>query len=137
MHPFLDQTVTEAFDAFPDQTRPGLLKLRDLILTEAQNLPQIGQVQEVLRWGQPSFITPKVKAATPLRLGTHKASSFALFAHCQSSVISDYGLRFPGWDRLDGNRAVLFDDISDIEPFRLGTLIRHALTYHLSVAKSA
>ncbi|GAA6208895.1 DUF1801 domain-containing protein [Cognatishimia sp. WU-CL00825] len=137
MKPFLDQAIKEAFMALPEQARPGVLKLRDLILTEAENLPQVGPVHEVLRWGQPSFITPKVKAATPLRLGTHKSATFALFAHCQSSVISDYAMRFPGWDKLDGNRAVLFDNVTDIEPFRLGTLIRHALTYHLPVAKQA
>ena len=45
-----------------------------------------------------------------------------------------YRQAFPGWDRVDGNRAILFDTPDQIEPERLRHLIRHALTYHLSDA---
>lgn len=129
---FPDSKIKEVFDAYPDPARAGLLALRALILDEASSLTEIGEVSEVLRWGQPSYITPERKAATTLRLGTHKHAQFAIFAHCQSTVIADYAMRFPGWDRLDGNRAVLFDSTDQIEPFRLRNLIRHALTYHLN-----
>ncbi|MDC0737620.1 DUF1801 domain-containing protein [Cognatishimia sp. SS12] len=137
MPPALTPDLDATFHAYPPEARAGLLLLRQLIFEEANTLPQIGPLAEVLRWGQPSYITPKRRAATPLRLGTHKSASFALFAHCQSGVISTYAMRFPGWDRLDGNRAVLFDSITDIEPFRLATLIRHALTYHLKQPEQA
>lgn len=136
-HPFTDPAVSAAFDAFPDSARTGTLMLRDLILDQAATLPEIGTVQEVLRWGQPSYITPDRKAATTLRIGTHKSAAFAIFAHCQSGVITNYATRFPCWDRLDGNRAVLFNDTSEVEPFRLGTLIRDALTYHLKSPQKA
>ena len=128
---FQNQKVADVFDAYPSQARDGLLKLRALIFDVAQDKPEIGRLEEVLRWGQPSYITPDKKAATTLRLGTHKQASFAIFAHCQSNVISSYANQFPGWDRLDGNRAVLFDSSDQIEPFRLRSLIEDALTYHL------
>ncbi|MFY0594974.1 MAG: DUF1801 domain-containing protein [Cognatishimia sp.] len=128
---FTDPAIAATFDRTPEPARTGLLRLRDLIFDVAQGLPDIGRVEEVLRWGQPSYITPDKKAATPLRLGTHKSASFAIFAHCQSNVIANYATRFPGWDRLDGNRAVLFDRPDQIEPFRLRSLIEDALTYHL------
>ncbi len=122
------QTVFDQYDPAP---KKGLLILRDLILQQAESLPQTKGVAEVLRWGQPSYITPNRKSASTLRIGLHKSASFAIFAHCQSKVISNYATRFPGWDRFDGNRAVLFEDVSQIEPFRLTTLIQDALTYHL------
>ena len=128
---FDDPKIEALFDSYPEPARTGLRQLRALIFQEAAQLPEIGPVQEVLRWGQPSYITPKKKAATTLRLGTHKNASFAIFAHCQSNVISNHAARFPSWDRLDGNRAVLFDEPSQIEPFRLRPMIRDALTYHL------
>lgn len=128
---FQNQNIADVFDAYPSETRTGLLKLRALIFDVAQGKPEIGRLEEVLRWGQPSYITPDKKAATTLRLGTHKQASFAIFAHCQSNVISNYASQFPGWDRLDGNRAVLFDRPDQIEPFRLRSLIEDALTYHL------
>ncbi len=128
----MDQDIKAKFSKFSETQRDGLMLLRSLIFAEAQTLPQIGPLQEVLKWGQPSYVTPESKAATTLRLGTHQKAEFALYAHCQSTVIASYEARFPGWDRIDGNRAVLFNNLAEIEPFRLKTLIRHALTYHLN-----
>ncbi|WP_371228220.1 DUF1801 domain-containing protein [Roseovarius sp. 2305UL8-3] len=118
----LPRDIAPVFDSYPDDTRTGTLALRDLIL-------EIGgdDVTEALRWGQPAYLAPK---GSTLRVGPHKDARFALFAHCQSTIISSYGAAFPGWDRLDGNRAVLFDTPKDIEPERLSHLIRHALSYH-------
>lgn len=127
--------IKTVFDSYDPAPKAGLLILRDLILTQAQALPQTKGVAEVLRWGQPSYVTPHRKSASTLRIGLHKSASFAIFAHCQSHVITNYASRFPGWDKLDGNRAVLFDDPDQIEPFRLATLIRDALTYHLKPAE--
>ena len=107
------------------------MQLRSLIFDVAHNLPQIGTLEEGLRWGQPAYLTPHTRAGSTLRLGQHKDASFAIFAHCQSTIINSYAQAFPGWDRLDGNRAVLFDNPDQIEPERLSHLIRHALTYHL------
>lgn len=112
-------------EGYPRQTREGVLALRRLIFEVAHGLP--APLEETLKWGQPAYLAPK---GTTLRLGAHKEARFALFAHCQSKVISTYAAAFPGWDRLDGNRAVLFDHPRQIEPERLSHLIRHALTYH-------
>lgn len=127
----MDAKIKAVFDNYPEDARPGLLKLRELIFDEAKSLPEIGPVEEVLRWGQPSYVTPKFKAATTLRLGVPKPGGFAIFAHCQSSVISDFSTMFPQMDAIDGNRAVIFKTIDDIEPERHRLLIRNALTYHL------
>lgn len=123
--------VRAAFDALEPRARDALLQLRELVFDVADDTPEIGPVEEVLRWGQPSYITPKKKAASTLRLGVPKNGTFAIFAHCQSSVISDYVALFPDQDRIEGNRAVLFDDASQINPHRHGLLIKSALTYHL------
>ena len=115
--------VATVIDSYPADTRAGVLALRALILSTA-DMP----VTEALRWGQPAYLTAK---GTTLRLGPHKQARFALFAHCQSTVISAYAAAFPGWDKIDGNRAVLFDSPDQIEPERLSKLIGHALLYHV------
>lgn len=136
--PFADPETAAAFDAVADPlARDGMLRLRALIHETAADLPQIGQLHETLRWGQPAYLTPDTKAATTLRLGVPKAARFALFVHCRTSLISDFSAAFPGWDRVEGSRAVLFDDPAQIDPLRHGWLIRQALTYHLGAAKSA
>ena len=110
--------------------RAGLLKLRELIFEMAEGLDQVPSLTEDLRWGQPAYITP-ARVGSSLRLGQPKDGGFAIYAHCQTTIISDFAAAYPGWDRFDGNRAVLFRDINEIDPIRHGALIRSALTYHL------
>lgn len=127
MRRFDDPAVAAAFEAFPEATRAGALALRALVFETAESLPGAQPVQEALRWGQPAYLAPK---GTTIRLGGHKAASFALFVHCQSRVMGDFTSAFPGEDRIDGNRAVLFDDPDQIDATRHGWLIARALTYH-------
>ena len=128
MRPFEDPNVEAAFDALPKATRDGALALRELVFDTAGSLPGTHPLEEALRWGQPAYLAPK---GSTIRLGGHKAARFALFVHCQSRLMGDFTSAFPGEDRLDGNRAVLFDDPDQIDATRHGWLIARALTYHL------
>jgi len=129
--PPLPPEIVTIIDAYPMPARTGILTLRNLIFDVARELPEVDTVREVIRWGQPAYMPQKPRVGTSLRLGLHRDAHFALFAHCQTTVIASYAQAFPGWDRLDGNRAILFDDLDQIEPERLQYLIRCALTYHL------
>ena len=122
--------VDAVISGYPAATRDGVMALRGLIYEVARTLPDIGPLDETLKWGQPSYLTPK-HAGSTLRIGPHRDAAFAIYAHCQTTIIASYAQAFPGWDRIDGNRAVLFDTPDQIEPERLSHLIRHALTYHL------
>jgi len=123
--------IAAVIDAYDAPVRAGVRTLRSLIHEIARDLPEIGRLEEALRWGQPAFLTPESGAGSTLRIGPHRDACFALFAHCRTSIIATYAQAFPGWDRLDGNRAVLFDHSGQIDAVRLSSLIRHALTYHI------
>ncbi|MHA6264190.1 DUF1801 domain-containing protein [Arenibacterium sp. CAU 1754] len=128
--PFGSPQVETAFNLPDPLARVGLLTLRDLIFETADRLPDVGPIEETLRWGQPAYLTPKTKSGTTLRLGVPKTMRFALFVHCQTSVIAEFTQTFPVWDKIDGTRAVLFDHPNEIDPLRHGWLITRALTYH-------
>ncbi|WP_420585914.1 DUF1801 domain-containing protein [Ruegeria sp.] len=128
MRPFNDPAIQAVFAAYPEPTRAGALKLRELVFETAGSLPDAPPLQEALRWGQPAYLAPK---GSTIRLGGHKAARFALFVHCQSRLMGEFTSAFPGEDRIDGNRAVLFDEPDQIDPTRHGWLIARALTYHL------
>jgi hypothetical protein len=130
MKDFATSQVADAFAAFPSAARDGLLELRDLIFATADDLAGVPSVTEDLRWGEPAYLTPPGIGST-IRLAVPKSGGFGLFAHCRTTIISDFAQAYPGWDRFDGNRAVLFDDIKQIDPVRHGALITSALTYHL------
>lgn len=129
--PAIDPKVADIFDGYDADIKAGLLRLRRLIFEMAADTPKVGHVAEVLRWGQPSYITPVTKSGSTIRLGVPKTGGFALYTHCQTTLISDFAATFPAWDQIDGNRAVLFKTVDDIDPHRHGLLIKAALTYHL------
>ena len=130
MTPTATPKVAEAFAAFPPEARDGLLQLRDLIFAIADETQEVTKLTEDLRWGQPAYLTPPGIGST-IRLAVPKSGGFGLYAHCQTTIISDFAQAYPGWDRFDGNRAVLFDEPKQIDPVRHGALIKTALTYHL------
>ncbi|HHL22000.1 MAG TPA: DUF1801 domain-containing protein [Aliiroseovarius sp.] len=122
--------VARAFDAFPPDARAGLLQVRRLILQPAASLPEIGRLEEALRWGQPAYLTPESGAGSTIRLGLAKTGGFALFVHCRTSLIADFTPIAPPGTRFDGSRAVLFDHADAIDAVALQWLIARALTYH-------
>lgn len=135
--PFQNPEVKAAFEDFPDSLRPGLLLLRELIFEEAAAMPAIGRLEECLKWGQPAYLTPDTKSASTIRLGMPKSGGFALYVHCQTTLISDFSALFPGDFIVEGNRAVCFEKLPPKKALeKLRVLIRSALSYHRSKKNS-
>lgn len=129
--PFANPAVADVYQAMPDGARKTALALRELVFGIASQTPEVGAIEETLRWGQPSYITPETKSGSTLRIGATKAGEAAIYAHCGTTIISTYAATFPEMDRIEGNRAVIFASANDIVPERLRLLIKHGLTYHL------
>ncbi len=127
---FDDPAVSAAFGAFPRAEREGLLVLRTQIYRIAAETEGVGALLETLKWGQPAYLTPETKSGSTIRLGCPKSGGYALFVHCQTTILSDFRDLFPGAFRYDGNRAVLFDPETRPAAEPLSILIRSALTYH-------
>ncbi len=128
---FADPKVEAAFAAFPEVERQGLLTLRALIFEIAAETPAVGALQETLKWGQPAYLTPESKSGSTIRLGLPREGGFAIYTHCQTSLLSDFQNRFPGDFAYEGNRAIHFKDAANLPLDKLALLVRHALTYHL------
>lgn len=129
--PFSDPAVAAAFEAFPDVARPGLMAMRELIFDVASKTDGVGALLETLKWGQPSYLTPETKSGSTIRLGVPKDGGVALYAHCQTTIVSDFRTHFPDDFTYEGNRAVRFEDGEDLKPDALSMLIKSALTYHV------
>lgn len=130
--PFKDQKVEEVFESFPDEVREPLLRVRALIFDTAAAIKGVGEIEEALKWGQPSYLTPKTKSGSTLRLGTTKSGAPAVFTHCQTSIMSDFRMMFEDAFTIDGNRALHLSVDEDLPLEKLEFLVRRALAYHLS-----
>ena len=129
--PFDDSNVEHTFDKFPEDVRGGLLELREMIFKVAARTPGVGKIQETLKWKQPSYLTPETKSGSTLRLGLPKEGCFAIYTHCQTTILSDFQTIFPNDFVYEGNRAVHFRSDENLPLDRLEMLVKSALTYHL------
>lgn len=132
IHAIEDPAVRSVFDAYPHDVRDQLLQLRSLILETAADTEGVGPLQETLKWGQPSYLTPKTKSGSTIRIDQVKGEvgRYALYCHCQTSLIENFRALYPDDFRFEGNRAMLFEAEDPPSEDALRHCIALALTYH-------
>lgn len=130
--PFADQAVATTFNAYPSALRRKLLRLRRLIFDVAAKMDDVGPLQETLKWGQPAYLTTQSRSGTTIRIDQVKgeADAYALYVHCQTSLVETFQQHYPDQFTYAGNRAIVFDCQKDIDENALRHCIALALTYH-------
>ncbi len=131
MNPFDDPNVERAFAEFPDAVRSDLMQLREMIFEVAAQTEGVGKIQETLKWGQPAYLTPETKSGSTIRLGLPKHGGFAIYAHCQTTILPDFQTIFPDDFIYEGNRAIHLTPDEKLPLEKLALLVKSALTYHL------
>lgn len=131
---FRDRKVQQVFETFGEPVRGRLLELREMILDEAGRHPEIGELRETLKWGQPSYLPVKPRIGTTIRIGRHStdAGKVGLYFNCNSSLADDYKQLYPGIFEYEGRRAILIGLNGAIREKELRHCIALALTYHLN-----
>jgi hypothetical protein len=56
---YTDPGFEEDFNAYPEAVREKLLILRDLIIETAREIEGVDELNETLKWGEPSFLAKK------------------------------------------------------------------------------
>lgn len=134
---FADPAVQAAFDAYPKPLRPKLLALRRLILDTAMNTEGVGAIEETLKWGQPSYLTPETKSGSTIRIDAIKANSgqYAVYFHCQTNLVETFRELYPSDFSYGGNRCIILNAADDVPEPPLRHCVALALTYHLKKRK--
>ncbi len=131
-HQFRDARVAAVFQEYPDAVRDRLLALRALIFETAARTEGVGPLVETLKWGQPAYLPERRGTGTTVRIDALKAGPprYALYVHCQTSLISTFREIYPDRFRYEGNRAIVFAAEDEIAREALAHCIAMALTYH-------
>jgi hypothetical protein len=134
---FADPAVEAAFDAYPKPLRPKLLALRRLILDTARNTIGVGAIEETLKWGQPSYLTPETKSGSTIRIDAIKAKAgqYAVYFHCQTNLVETFRELYPSEFSYGGNRCIILNAADDVPEPALRHCVALALTYHLKKRK--
>lgn len=127
--------VAERFAGYPAATREQLLALRALVFETAEATPGVGRIEETLKWGQPSYLTPETGSGTTVRIDAHPGGGVAMFVHCQTNLVETFRRHYPGLD-YDGARAIVMRD-EPIDEVAVRHCIGLALTYHARKRSSA
>ncbi len=139
----LDRQVADTFGSFEPEVRNALLTLRSLILSTAVETDGVGRVEETLKWGQPSYLTPETNSGSTIRIAPitsgSKASSgpddnaprYAMFFICHTNLVEQFEGLFGDTFSYDGGRALLFSLDEQLPEDELRQCIAMALTYHL------
>lgn len=122
----------EIYGQYAPPVRQRLLQLRRLILETARQNAAVGELEETLKWGQPSFLTVKPKTGTTVRIDKDgsDASDVALFVNCQTSLVSEWRVLYPHL-RYGGNRSVHFRADEPLPEAEICQMVSMALRYHL------
>lgn len=133
-YPTMTEEVSAVFERYPDSIRQQLLALRAMIFDTAAATDGVGQLEETLKWGQISYLTPHTKSGTTIRIDAvaDDDERVALFCHCQTTLIDTFRSRYGELFEFEGNRSVRFRVDDHLPADAVQHCITLALTYHQS-----
>jgi Domain of unknown function (DU1801) len=134
-----DRAVDARFDAYPKPLKAKLLALRRLIFDTAKTTSGVGTLQETLKWGQPSYLTPETKSGSTIRIDQVKSTTgqYAVYFHCQTDLVETFRELYPKEFHYGGNRSILLNAQDEVPEAALRHCVALALTYHLNKRKAA
>lgn len=132
LRPFASDEVKAVFDGYSGETREALLRLRELVFDVAENTDGVGELEETLKWGQPSYLTPKTKSGTTVRISYigSEPGSYGIFVHCTTTLVPAYREMYSDVLNFDGTRGIILNTDEDPPEDVLRHYIELALTYH-------
>lgn len=122
--------VKSKFESYPKEIKDKMITLRDLILESASEIEHISELEETLKWGEPSYI---VKKGSTIRMDwkPKTPNQYAMYFNCNTSLVETFKVIFGDLFRYEKNRAILFDLHQEIPKKELKECIEMALKYHL------
>ncbi len=121
--------VNEVFDNYPDSVRDKMLNLRRIIIETAHETEGINNLEETLKWGEPSYLT---KYGSTIRIDWKDKTpdQYAIYFKCTSKLVPTFKLLFNNIFTYEGNRAIIFQPEDRIPETELKKCIQAALLYH-------
>lgn len=121
--------MDEIFAHYPDNVRDKMQFLRALVIQTAEETAHIDQLEETLKWGEPSYIT---KHGSTLRMDWKEKSpnQYAMYFKCTSRLVNTFRMVYDRKFQFEGNRAIVFHLNEKIPEQELKECIKATLLYH-------
>jgi len=122
-------SVEEKILSFPEDIQPKIRTIRNLIISTAENLEEVMEMEETLKWGEPSYITKK-GSTIRISWSEKKPEQYGLYFTCTSSLVDTFKVIYADLFTYEKSRAILFHKNDRIPEKELGDCIAMALEYH-------
>ena len=125
----INPKVELVFNNYPKSVRKRISELRNLILETAGDIEEISELEETLKWGEPSYLT---KHGSTIRIDWKEKSpeQFAMYFKCTSKLVPTFKTIYKNTFQFEGNRAIVFKLDDNIPKTELKHCISMALMYH-------
>ena len=129
MTPFTNDAVKNQFDSYPTDIKQKLLKLREIIYEVANGEPTIKNIEETLKWNEPSYIT---KNGSTLRIDwkNTKPNQYSMYFNCKTKLVDTFRELFSDRFEFEGNQEIIFQKNNEFDLKALKYCILLSLTYH-------
>lgn len=121
--------VEEVFKSYPKEVKQQMLNLRKLVLKTASEIEGLEELEETLKWGEPSYVT---KHGSTLRMDWKEKvpNQYALYFKCTSKLVETFKIVYKDKFNFEKSRAIFFKLNEEIPETQLKQCITMALTYH-------
>lgn len=126
--------VKEIFDHYPENIKSKTLFLREFIFKVAARTHEVGEIEELIRWGEPSYATSITKSGSTIRIGWKKITPnhYYLYFNCKTTLVDTFKEMYGDIFTYGGNRSLIFHEDVPLPLHELSDCIAMALTYKLS-----
>lgn len=124
-----NEAVIRVFESYPDDVRVRLMHLRQLILDVALASTQIDDLEETLKWGEPSYLA---KGGSTVRIAWKKVrpEHYAMYFNCNTKLVDTFRELYSDTFRFEGNRAIVFHVQDAMPEEAIKHCIALSLQYH-------
>lgn len=115
--------------SYPDFVRDKMQFLRELVVETAKDIPEVSNLEETLKWGEPSFLN---KNGSTLRMDWKEKTpnQYQMYFKCTSRLVETFKLVFGDLFEYEKNRAIIFQLDQEIPVEELKKCIKATLMYH-------
>ena len=124
-----DPAVQPIFEAYPNNVKPIMDQLRELIISTAGSIEGITDLVESLKWGEPSY---RSNCGSTVRIDWKaKAPEYcAIYFQCTTSLVSTFRTAFGDELQFAGKRAIILNLEAPLPKKVLSKCLAMALNYH-------
>ena len=127
----MNTDIETTISAFSPAAKRKANALHRLILATAKRIPEVGELTETLKWGEPAYLTEQTKSGSTIRIAWKQKNpeQIALMFNCQTTLVDGFRTRFPELS-YEGSRALVLQVNEALPTEALKECIAAALTYH-------